>query len=96
MNALLPRFLKLAYRKEPISSFILLAGAVDVVIGGVGEHWSLLTFGVTTVALAIALRWWQQRSQDEPDPQPVKYLPPASSQTALPTLNTTKRRPPSY
>jgi hypothetical protein len=46
MNALLPRILKAAYRKEPISSFIVIVGAVDAVIGGVGERWSLLSFGI--------------------------------------------------
>lgn len=96
MNALWPRILKSAYRKEPISSFIIIVGAVDAVIGGVGEHWSLLTFGLTMVVLAAAVRWWQtQRKETSLAEQPVThFLPPTSSRPALPMLNATKRQPP--
>ncbi|AFZ16885.1 hypothetical protein [Allocoleopsis franciscana] len=96
MNALLPRILKAAYRKEPISSFIVIVGSVDAVIGGVGERWSLLSFGLMMVVLAVALRWWQsQRRETELADQPVThYLPPSSSRPALPILSTAKRQPP--
>ena len=95
MNALWPRILKSAYRKEPISSFIVIVGAVDAVIGGVGERWSLLSFGIMMVMFAIALRWWQsQRREAELAEQPVThFLPPSSSRPALPMLSTTKRKP---
>jgi len=96
MNALWPRCLKAAYRKEPISSFIVIVGAVDAVIGGAGERWSLLTFGLMMVLIAIALRWWQtQRREAELAEQPVThYLPPSPSRPALPILNAAKRQPP--
>ncbi len=96
INALLPRILKSAYRKEPISSFIIIVGAVDAVIGGIGERWSLLSFGLMLVVLAAALRWWQtQRKDAELAEQPVThYLPPGSSRPALPILSATKRQPP--
>jgi hypothetical protein len=96
MNALWPRFLKLAYRKEPISSFIVIVGAVDAVIGGVGERWTLLSFGLMMVVLAVALRWWQtQRRETELAEQPVThYLPPNSSEPALPRLSASKRQSP--
>ncbi|MCA1992221.1 MAG: hypothetical protein LDL41_09275 [Coleofasciculus sp. S288] len=96
MNALLPRILKAAYRKEPISSFIIIVGAVDAVIGGVGERWTLLTFGLLMVMLAVAIRWWQsQRRETELAEQPVThFLPPNSSRPALPMLSATKRQPP--
>ncbi|MEW6497601.1 MAG: hypothetical protein AB1589_34630 [Cyanobacteriota bacterium] len=96
MNALWTRVLRSAYRKEPISSFIVIVGAVDAVIGGVGERWSLLTFGLTMVVLAVAVRWWQaQRQETELADQPVThYLPPSSSRPALPMLNATRRQPP--
>lgn len=96
MNALLPRILKAAYRKEPISSFIVIVGAVDAVIGGVGERWSLLSFGLMMMVLAVALRWWQsQRRETELVDQPVThYLPPSSSRPALPILSAAKRQPP--
>ncbi|NEP62179.1 MAG: hypothetical protein F6K31_35425 [Symploca sp. SIO2G7] len=96
MNALLPRILKSAYRKEPISSFIVIMGAVNAVIGGVGERWSLLTFGLMMVMLAAAVRWWQTQNREvKLKEQPVtQYLPPDSSRTPLPILSTTKRQPP--
>jgi hypothetical protein len=96
MNALWPRILKSAYRKEPISSFIVIIGVVDAVIGGAGERWSLLTFGLLMVMLAIGLRWWQtQRKESELAEQPVThFLPPSSSRPALPILSTAKRKPP--
>lgn len=96
MNALLPRILKAAYRKEPISSFIVIVGAVDAVIGGVGERWSLLSFGLMMMVLAVALRWWQSQGREtELADQPVThYLPPSSSRPALPILSATKRQPP--
>lgn len=94
MNAIWPRFLKVAYRKEPISSFIVIVGAVDAVIGGVGGHWSLLSLGLVTVMLAIALRWWQTQSREaELLEQPVThFLPPNSSSPPLPILSATKRQ----
>lgn len=93
MNALWPRILKSAYRKEPISSFIIIAGAVDSVIGGVGERWSLLSFGIMMVVLALVLRWWQsQRRETELANEPVThFLPSSSSHPPLPMLTTTKR-----
>ena len=96
MNALWPKILKSAYRREPISSFIVIVGAVDALIGGVGERWSLLTFGLMMVVLAVALRWWQtQRKESELAEQPVThFLPPASSRPALPILSTAKRQRP--
>lgn len=96
MNGLWPRFLKSAYRREPISSFILTVGAVDAVIGGVGDRWPLLTIGLGTVAGAIALRWWKiQRSQVEPaERSAIHYLPSRSSRPQLPTLSVSRKRPP--
>ncbi len=96
MNALLPRFLKVAYRKEPISSFVVIVGSVDAVIGGVGESWSLLSFGVMMVMLAIILRWWQsQRKESQLAEQPVtRFLPPASSRPPLPLMTPIKHQPP--
>ena len=92
MNVL-PRFVKLAYRKEPISSFVLIVGAVDAVIGGVGGRWTLLSLGMTTVLIAILLRWWQtQKAQPVPQETARHFLPPSSSRTPLPLLTSEKRR----
>jgi len=94
MNAVWSKLVKSAYRKEPISSFIVIVGAVDAVIGGADESLSLLTFGLGTVGVAIAWRWWQlQRQQAEiPDPTPKYMLPPQSSRQALPLLTSAKRK----
>ncbi len=94
MNALLPRFLKAAYRKEPISSFILIVGAVDAVIGGVGARWSLLSFGLFMMLIAAMLRWWQiQKAQTLIAEETTRhFLPPSSSHTPLPMLTHEKNR----
>lgn len=96
INALWHRFVKSAYRKEPISSFIIIVGVVDALIGGFGERWSLLSFGLMMVVLAAVLRWWQtQRQEGELSEQPVtRFLPPSESPPPLPMLSTTKRQPP--
>jgi hypothetical protein len=96
MNGLFPRFLKSAYRKEPISSFILTMGAVDAVIGGVDNRWSLLTVGLGMVGTAIALRWWlgQQDKVELPSRAPIHYLPARSSRPSLPMLSATRKNPP--
>ncbi|MGL5083299.1 MAG: hypothetical protein ACRC8A_17600 [Microcoleaceae cyanobacterium] len=89
MNALWLRFLRSSYRREPIASFIVTVGAVDAVIGGVGGSWSLFSFGLGTVGLAIVIRLWQtQRSRiEEPETVSEYYLPPSSSRPKLPQLS---------
>ncbi len=96
MNALWHRFVKSAYRKEPISSFIIIVGAVDALIGGFGERWSLLSFGLLMVVLAAVLRWWQtqRKEADLVESRVMPILPPASSRPPLPMLSITKRQPP--
>jgi uncharacterized membrane protein len=96
MNALWHRFVKSAYRKEPISSFIIIVGIVDALIGGFGERWSLLSFGLLMVVLAAALRWWQTQRQDGElaESRVMPILPPSSSRPPLPMLSSTKRQPP--
>ncbi|MDX2098818.1 MAG: hypothetical protein SFW36_13665 [Leptolyngbyaceae cyanobacterium bins.59] len=90
-----PRFLKATYRKEPISSFVLTVGVVDALIGGFDTEWVLFTVGVSTVGIALGLRWWlMQRSRIEmPQPVAQRYLPAASSNASLPMLSISKKRP---
>jgi len=89
------RILKSAYRKEPIISFIVTAGVVNVAIGGLSEHWSLMSLGLSTVGVAIALRVRQMHVRQRPlEPQnrpPVYILPPSS--TGLPMLSMSKKNP---
>ena len=94
MNILLPRVLRTLYRKEPISSFILVVGAVDAVMGGVSQRWSLFSFGLFIVSLSMILRWWQvQKAQPIiTKDKPRRYLPPSSSNVPLPLLTHEKSR----
>lgn len=94
MNIFLPRFLRSVYRREPISAFIITVGAVDAVIGGVGERWTLLSVGVGVILWAAFLRWWklQQVKPVLSQPTPRRYLPPSSSSTPLPMLIDEKYR----
>lgn len=96
MNAAWVRYLKSAYRREPIISFMITIGAVDAAIGGLGDRMSLLTFGIGTVGLAIALRWLmlQRRTAEVPYEAPQYYLPHSPSRPQIPTLNTSKKHPP--
>ncbi|NEO25728.1 MAG: hypothetical protein F6K03_02210 [Kamptonema sp. SIO4C4] len=90
MNRLFPRFLRVAYRKDPISSFILTVGLVDAVLGGVGEYWTLFGLGGVTIGTAIAWRWLQNPPPLPPGKEsPKGYLPPAMP---LPHLTKEKQR----
>ncbi|NJL35889.1 MAG: hypothetical protein HC899_03375 [Leptolyngbyaceae cyanobacterium SM1_4_3] len=95
MNLLSSRMLKSAYRKEPISSFIITVGAVDAVIGGVGDRLSLMLLGVGVVGVAIAFRWWKirQSKTEFSSGAPIHYLPGHSSRPQLPTLSVSSKKP---
>ena len=94
MNAA-PRFLKSAYRKEPLPSILITIGVVDAVIGGLGDRWSLFGVGLGTVGIAIALRWWilQQKRPEPSQKVAQRYLPYNSSTQELPKLSISKKNP---
>jgi hypothetical protein len=98
INVALPRFLRSAYRKEPISAFVITMGMVDVLIGGFGDNWSLAGLGLGATGLAIGLRWWLlQRSQVKlPETVAQYYLPPGVSRPPLPKLDTVRQRSPKH
>ncbi len=92
MSQILTQMFKFAYRKEPISNFVLIVGAVDAVIGSLGNHGALLGLGLGLVSVAIALRWQSiQRRRavilDEPN-APIRYLPPAPTIDLSPRQDT--------
>jgi len=80
MNRFGTRWWRSAYRKEPLTGFVLIVGAVDSVIGGVSEHWSLFGVGALLALGALGLRWQQlHRHRDRQERQrPARYLPPAA------------------
>lgn len=68
--------------RDPLASFILTVGAVDMVIGGLGDRSSLFLLGLATVGAAAWLGWrraqararraafWQARHrQQAPHPE---------------------------
>ncbi|MDZ8224627.1 hypothetical protein [Nostoc sp. ChiVER01] len=96
MNAVLPRFLKLTYRKEPLISVLMTMGAIDALIGGLNDSWSLFAFGLGTTGIALAFKLWrlQQRRPLPEEPVVQHYLPPRSSSAPLPMLSVSKKKPP--
>ncbi len=94
------RNLKSIYRREPIASFVLIAGVTNVAMGGFSEHWSLMAVGlgtVGTVGVAIALQWWQlqkRKPMKSADRLPVYALPPSATDSGLPLLTIPKKNPP--
>lgn len=94
MNAVLPRFLKSAYRKEPIISVLVTMGIVDALIGGLDDSWSLFTFGLGVTGVALVLKLWRMQQQSIPEETVVQhYLPPQPSSSPLPIITTSKKKP---
>jgi hypothetical protein len=93
-NVIWPRFLKKAYRQDPLTSFMFTAAAVDLIIGAAGQRWTLLSLSVTVMAIASLARWRQiQKAKEITREEPPRYyLPPQSSRTALPILKNEKNQ----
>ncbi len=89
MNAIFPNGLKRLYRKEPISSFIMIIGAVDAVLGGVNEISTLMILGLLISGVAIGYRWWWiQRAESAADRKSKQlYLAPQSERSPLPNFD---------
>lgn len=97
MNVVLPHLLKSAYRREPIISSLITIGVVDALIGGFDDSWSLFWFGIGTAGVSCALKWWKSQ-QNQPIEEEVvvqRYLPPQVSNSPLPMLSVSKKKPPS-
>jgi len=93
VNPLFARFLRAVYRQEPVSGFILIFGATDALIGGLGGRGSLLSIGLLIALLGIIMRWRQGEKKSRAIvTQPVRYyLPAGSTRQPLPLL--TSREP---
>lgn len=87
-------FIRSAYRKQPVFSFMATIGAVNAIIGGMDGEWVLLSLGIGAMGIALALRWVQpQRRRIQPiDRTPIRYLPAQSSRPSLPLLTPTQKR----
>ncbi|WP_414544979.1 hypothetical protein [Nostoc sp. CCY0012] len=96
MNAVLPRFLKSAYRKDPIISVLMTMGVVDALIGGLDDSWTLFAFGLGIAGISLGFKLWRiQQRQPLPDEPVVQhYLPSQSSSPTLPMLSISKKKPP--
>lgn len=94
MNPLLAKLFKSAYRKEPISGFIVILGVTDAVIGGIGGKVSLFSIALLVTIFGIVVRRLQIRKfQTMTTPRPARYrLPPSSSRQPLPLLVKKKHR----
>lgn len=82
------KFFKTLYRKEPISSFLVVVGLMEVVIGGVDEQWSLFSLGLGLVLGAMVVRSSQlrKRQREVEKMMPRRYLPPGRIPQPLPRL----------
>ena len=92
MNLLFARFLRAVYRKEPVSGFILILGATDALIGGLGGRGSLMSIGLLITMLGIVMRWRQGEKKSRAiATEPVRYyLPAGSTRQPLPLLTSSK------
>ena len=94
MNPLIVKLFKSTYRKEPISSFMVILGITDAVIGGMGGQISLFSIGLLVIIGGILVRRSQTRKfQAISARRPARYrLPPSSSRQPLPLLVKKKYR----
>ncbi len=97
MNAVFPRIVKSAYRKEPVITILITMGIVDALIGGLDDSWALFIFGLSTAGVALTIRWWrimQRPALQNEEPVRQLYLPSHSSNSSLPMLSISKKKPP--
>jgi hypothetical protein len=89
MKLSLYRSLKKVYRHEPISAVILIMAMTDILLGGMSENWTLLSFGLLMVMMGIFVHWLQQKKPRKSrfNSAPRRYLAPSrTSLTPLPPL----------
>lgn len=77
------RQIRSLYRREPITGFLLTAGIVDAIIGGMGDYQTLLAIGLGMMGLAIGMRWKLTRSTRRA-PMPTQMPIQTETQTQSP------------
>ena len=97
MNPLFARFLSSVCRKEPISGFILVFGATDALLGGMGGRSNLLFMGLFFISIGFYLRFLQRQKANRQRRRNQRFssydpLPPAISNQPLPLLVRKKPR----
>lgn len=86
------RWMRAAYRKEPISGFLAIAAGVDLAIGGISGRWSLFFLGLLAFGGAATWRWWRvQQAKELRSSTTIRYLPQGRDR-ALPSLSRSKSR----
>ena len=80
------KFFRRIYRKEPISSFLIVMGLIQLVIGGVDSQWSLFSLGFGVVIGAFVVQWSQGRKYrlERERILPRRYLAPSEASRPLP------------
>ncbi len=73
-------------------------GIVDALIGGFDDSWALFVFGLGTAGTALIIRWLRIKQspslQNSDESVKQLYLPPHSSNSSLPMLSISKKKPP--
>lgn len=90
-------FVKRSFRKNPVTSTVVTAASLNVLIGVLEGQALLAFFGMLVVSSAIASKGWQnyrRRPIDYPGAAPIKYLPEQSARPAMPPLGLSSRQAP--
>jgi hypothetical protein len=100
MNLALARWVKLAYRRKPVTSFIFTFSAMNAVIGSVENQVPLMFLGLGGITLAVIWHGWHHQP---PHPQPEQrrwrsphLLPASTSHAQLPMLMIPRKRPDAF
>ncbi|MEM6519835.1 MAG: hypothetical protein AAF722_10970 [Cyanobacteria bacterium P01_C01_bin.70] len=87
-------FIKRLFRREPLTSTVVTAGSVNILLGMM-EGQALLAFiGVLVVSGTLANRGWQKYRRIEFPETSVRYLPEQTSQSPMPIISSSSQRHP--
>lgn len=97
----LSRQLKSLYRQNKLSSFILVFGVADAVLGGFSQHWTLLSLGLFIATMGIITRSFPSQKRKNKNriiySPPRRYLPPSDYPLLpLPPLERKAKKSSSY